>query len=60
MLTVKPSAVTSSVPVLYTLTAPMLAEGESGFFFSLPSASSTTRNLSGASTNFGVQAQISQ
>jgi hypothetical protein len=37
-----------------------MADGEPGFFFSRPASSSTTRMRSGASTNFGVQAQMSQ
>jgi len=47
------------IPPLYNSTAASLAEGEPGFFASLPSASRRTRITSGASGKRGAQAQIS-
>src|SRR5438552_12894621 len=48
VLTDRPSDITCPPPLLTTCTAPMFAEGDPGFFVSLPSASSTTRMRSGA------------
>lgn len=59
VLTDSPSGVTCPPrPPLNTCTAPSLAEGEPGFFVSLPSASSTARMACGASACSGAQAQI--
>src|SRR6476661_9551244 len=58
VLTDQPSGVTCPPPLLTTCTAPTLAEGEPGFFVSLPSASSTARIAAGACSWRGAQAQI--
>src|SRR4051812_38162475 len=52
-----PSGLTCPPPELNTRTAPSLAEGESGRFWSLPLASRRTRIDSGALSCFGAQAQ---
>src|SRR5262245_55255204 len=58
VLTDYPSGVTwPPSPTVYVLTAPSFADGESGYFFSLPFSSSTARMNGGASLNSGTQAR---
>src|SRR5206468_7927798 len=58
VLTDQPSGVTCPPPALKTCTAASLADGEPGFFSSLPAASSRARIAGAASACCGAQAQI--